>query len=594
VDWLGAVLLIGAVTPILVALSLGGSPDFPWSAPQTIGLFVVGGVLLLAFIVVELLVKEPILPLDLFKNRIFAFSVLTMALVGIGMFGAIINLPFFIQGVQGYSATVSGNTITPMMLSLIVVSAVSGWILSRTGRYRILGVVGTLALAGGMFLLSTMTVATQYWQTLAYMIVIGFGLGIAMPIYTVIVQNAVPVERLGVVTSATTFFRSIGGTVGIAVLGGVVNNRFASEYSAGLNASTQVPDQMKQALLNNPNLSPQSLISPSTIAAIQQQLQATGLPVAQVNAILSGIEAPIKPALSAAITEAFFIGAIVVAAAIIATALIPEIPLRRSNVRAASVEAGEFAVGVDETAEAEEAPTLPVPAPVPAGARVGLSRVAAVASTAHADGAQRQPAADGAMSELTWAALGLTLGALAREAQSPDADPRLLVALSDAVDGRYPHSWSAEERGRAVAREMVEPLATALLSSYVAGADTGAVYSAALADLASGANGNGYSNGYSDSTGSNGRRAAGNGAVSPPTDGAARDLEPSRPMKRVRVTRRLVVDGQVVGERVAEDTVPLEADTEMAAALLRAQMDEMEDWPDEWREEPTAPPIGAR
>jgi EmrB/QacA subfamily drug resistance transporter len=463
IDWLGAATLAAAVTPILVALSLGGSKDFPWDGQNTISLFVVGGVFLIAFIVVELLAKEPILPLDLFKNRIFTLSVITMALVGIGMFGAIINLPLFIQGVQGASATTSGNAITPMMFSLIVVSVVSGQILSRTGRYRILGIVGTLALSGGLFLLSTMSVDTPTWQTVSYMLVIGLGLGIAMPIYTVIVQNAMPVERLGVVTAATTFFRSIGGTIGIAILGGVVNNRFSSEYMSRL------PNQVA----NNPqfsgllsNLSPQALVSPDTITVIGQQLQAAGLPTSQISAILAAIQAPIKPALSAALTEAFLIGAIIVGVSVIATALIPEIPLRRGNVRAAAVEGAEFAVGVDESAEAQ------TPVGTYAAVRAGSANGAwgATASDlrqARLLSAAAIPRGSGAsVNDLTGMAVGRTLSDLARAVQSPTADPRLLAALSQVADGRYPSSWSAAERARAIAHDTVEPLAAALLRSY--------------------------------------------------------------------------------------------------------------------------------
>jgi EmrB/QacA subfamily drug resistance transporter len=557
VDWLGAATLIGAVTPILVALSLGGSKDFPWDGQNTIMLFAVGGTFLIAFIVVELLVKEPILPLDLFKNRIFALSVVTMALVGIGMFGAIINLPLFIQGVQGASATTSGNTITPMMLSLIVVSAGSGQILSRTGRYRILGIVGTLLLTGGLFLLSTMTVDTTTWQTVGYMVIIGAGLGVAMPIYTVIVQNALPVERLGVVTAATTFFRSIGGTIGIAVLGGVVNNRFSSEYTSRL------PDALKNdpqfgAILGN--LSPQALVSPDTITAIGQQLQAAGVPLAQVQAILTALQAPIKPALAAALTEAFLIGAIIVAVAVVTTALIPEIPLRRSNVRAAAVEGGEFAVGVDESPEAlspAPVPIAPAAAISAAPAPAAYALIADVRRNGHQPAAPAQATAGTAtngrapadLSGLTWGALGLTLATLAREAQSGRADPRLLAALSDAVDGRYPHSWSTQERGQAVARDLVAPLAEALLAQYVAGQGP----SASAPVPATNGRGTGADPGYSLPT----------------------EDQPTlvQPRKMVRVSRKLVVDGQVVGEQAAEDLVPLDADTEAAAARLRARLD---------------------
>ncbi len=625
IDWFGAATLVGAVTPILVALSLGGSKDFPWNGANTLTLFAVGGVFLVAFIVAELLAKEPILPLDLFKNRIFTLSMITMALVGIGMFGAIINLPLFIQGVQGASATTSGNAITPMMFSLIVVSIVSGQILSRTGRYRVLGIVGTLALAGGMFLLSTMAVDTPTWQTVGYMLIIGLGLGIAMPIYTVIVQNAMPVERLGVVTAATTFFRTIGGTIGIAILGGVVSNRFASEYAA------QQHDPQISAIVSN--LSPQALVSPDTIAAIGQRLQATGLPAAQVSAILAAIQAPIKPALAAAVTEAFLIGAIIVAVAVIATALIPEIPLRRSNVRAAAVEGAEFAVGVDESAEAE-APVAPVA--VHAAALTGSANgtwnanrndlgaptggALAGGGMPMAAGVPGVPGHNGASgsSDLLWAALGLTLSNLAREARSPNADPQLVAALSQVADGRYPQSWSAAERARAIAQETVEPLATALLRSYVGGHSVNDPAIATMATIGAAGTGDGYTgNGYADdgysgngqaytgngygyvsngpahsdagsysraateATGSyefNGGRSAadfGNGTYAQPWAAPTSDEDPTlvQPRKKVRVSRKLVVDGHVIDEQALEDIVPLNADTEAAAARLRSRLD---------------------
>lgn len=564
IDWLGALFLTGAVTPILVALSLGGSADFPWDSSQTIGLFVVGGVLLIAFILREVFAKEPILPLDLFKNRIFTLSVVTMALVGIGMFGALINLPLFIQGVQGDSATASGNSTIPMMMSLIVVSAISGQILSRTGKYRILGIFGTLALTGGMLLLFTMTVDTPLWQTIIYMVIVGVGLGVAMPIYTVIVQNAVPVERLGVVTSATNFFRSIGGVIGVAVLGGVVNNRFTSEYTSRL------PDTMK----NNPqfsgflsHLSPQALVSPDTITAIGQQLQAAGLPASQVSVILAAIQAPIKPALAASLTQAFLISAIIVAVSIVATALIPEIPLRRSNARPA-VEGAELALGVEEEAFQEAAAKE-----APVAARSGAPTFAPAHGVLRA--AQEQQAT-GDMGELTRTALGLTLTMLAREVASPTADPRLIAALSDAVDGRYPHSWSADERAQAVVRDMVEPLARALLNSSVSvvnGASTPyattlAPYTPTTDDHGNG-RANGHTNGYT-----NGNGHAANGSTDPRAIAYASGE--SRPMKRVRVTRRLMQGDKIVGEQALDEYVPLDADTEAAAAALRARLEGMD------------------
>jgi EmrB/QacA subfamily drug resistance transporter len=333
IDWLGALTLIGTVTPILLALSLGGSRDFPWGSAPIVTMFGLGVVFLALFLWRESRAPEPIMPLDLFRSRIFTLSIITVALVGLGMFGAIINLPLFIQGVQGQSATTSGNAILPLMFGAIVFSIISGQIVSRTGRYRILAVIGQAIMALGMFLLSTMTMDIPTWKTSLYMIVMGIGLGIAQPLYTLIVQNAFPPQRLGVVTSATTFFRSIGGTVGVALFGTIVNNRFASEYQAQLPAQIKSNPQVGAFLAN---ISPQALISPDTIAAIRTQLQSLKLPLAQIDQIITAITAPIKPALAAATTEAFLIGAIVLATSVFFAAFIPEIALRRRAARAAA------------------------------------------------------------------------------------------------------------------------------------------------------------------------------------------------------------------------------------------------------------------
>jgi MFS family permease len=213
-----------------------------------------------------------------------------------------------------------------MMLALVVISVISGQILSRTGKYRLMGIAGMAALTIGMFLLSTMQVDTARWQTIVYMIIMGLGLGVAMPLYTLIVQNAFPVQKLGVVTSATTFFRSIGGTVGVAIMGTVVNNRFIEDYTRRLDPQLQASPQFGDFLSR---INPQAIISPETIAGIQQQLQAANVPAAMIGDIIARIQAPIAPALAAATTQAFLLGAVVLALAIVATTFIPEIPLRR-------------------------------------------------------------------------------------------------------------------------------------------------------------------------------------------------------------------------------------------------------------------------
>ncbi len=357
IDWLGAGTLVLGITPLLLALSLGGSKDFPWDSAQVITMFVVSALFLAAFLFVEARAKEPIIPLDLFKSRIFTLSVITMFLVGVGMFGSIINIPLFIQGVQGDNATNSGNSITPMMIGMVIVSIASGQLLSRTGKYRWLGIFGMVTMTVGMFMLSTMVVDTPRWQTIAYMIIMGLGLGVAMPLYTVIVQNAFPPQRLGVVTSATSFFRSIGGTMGVAILGTVVSNRFKDDYLAHLSPQLKASPQFEAFFTN---VSPQALISPDTITVLQQQLQAAHLPAAQIPTIIAAIQQPIAPALSTATTEAFLIGAVLLAFAIVATAFIPEIPLRRTHMSAAMAEGAGEAMA-EEAGKELLAEGLPVP-----------------------------------------------------------------------------------------------------------------------------------------------------------------------------------------------------------------------------------------
>jgi len=357
IDWFGALTLIGAMTPLLVALSLGGtSTDWAWDSFLTIGMFALAAMFLVSFVVIESRVQEPIIPLDLFKNSIFTLSVITVFLTGLGMFGAALYIPLFIQAVQGGSATSSGNAITPMMLSVVFASVVTGQLISRTGRYRIVGIVGMALLTGGMFLLSTMGVETPIWQTVVFMMLMGLGLGVAMPLYTLIVQNAFPITRLGVVTSATTFFRSIGGTVGAAVLGSIVNNQFKSNLATELaKVNPRIAQSLPAGAMDQMN--PQALINPLALDAMRAAIVARGLPAALAQQVLDAIHTAMKPALASATTEAFFIGACALVIAVVATTFIKEIPLRKSN----AMPSAAMAEGAVPSEDSEEA--FPVATP---------------------------------------------------------------------------------------------------------------------------------------------------------------------------------------------------------------------------------------
>jgi EmrB/QacA subfamily drug resistance transporter len=330
IDWAGAITLVASMCPLLIGLSLGGGKDWAWDSFNTLATFGVAAFFLLAFLFVETRAKEPIIPLGLFKNSIFSLSVVVVFLTGLGMFGAVSYIPLFIQGVQGDSATNSGNAVTPMMLAVVISSIVVGQLLSRNGKYRVLGIVGMTLLTGGLLLLSTMTQGTDRWLTIVYMIIMGLGLGVAMPLYTLVVQNAFPIQQLGVVTSATTFFRSIGGTVGVAVLGSIVNNRFQTETVAQLHSkSPQLANMLPPEFVQG--LNPQVLVNPQAQGIMLKAIEAKGAPAALAQQAVNSIVAAMKPALATATTEAFLIGGSVLIIAIVATALLKEIPLRKTN-----------------------------------------------------------------------------------------------------------------------------------------------------------------------------------------------------------------------------------------------------------------------
>jgi MFS family permease len=255
----------------------------------------------------------------------------------LGLFGAILFIPLFIQAVQGDNATNSGNAVTPMTLAIVVSSIVTGQIISRTGKYRIIGIVGMALVTVGMFLLYTMNMDTDRLTTISYMILMGLGLGIAFPLYTLVVQNAFPIQQVGVVTAAVTFFRSIGSTVGVALLGSVVNSRFHEEFREEFSsrATAQgVPPQFADNLVAGlNNLNPQVLVGAEGAERLHQQLT-TFIPqqfAAMIPAIERSIFDAMKPSLFTGIQEAFLIGTVVVAVGFVTTAFLKEIPLRKTN-----------------------------------------------------------------------------------------------------------------------------------------------------------------------------------------------------------------------------------------------------------------------
>ena len=224
IDYLGSALLVAAVTCILLVTVWGGN-EFAWDSPTIIGLAVAGVALVGLFLAQERRAPEPLMPLYLFRNPVFAVGSFVAFIVGVSMFGVLIFVPLFLQVVNGASPTRSGLLLTPLMLGLIVGSVGAGRAISRTGRYKVFPVVGTAVMTLGLFLLSTFDAHTSRVVQFAFMAVVGLGIGLVMQVLVLAVQNAVDAKDLGVATSASTFFRSMGGAFGVAIFGSIFNSR---------------------------------------------------------------------------------------------------------------------------------------------------------------------------------------------------------------------------------------------------------------------------------------------------------------------------------------------------------------------------------
>lgn len=248
IDWLGTGLMASGVSCLILFLSLGGSSQ-AWDSPQSIALAAGGIVLTVLFVFAERRAAEPILPLSLFSNRVFAVASAIGFVVGFGLFGAVTFLPLFMQVVNGASATASGLELVPLMVGVLVTSIASGQVIARTGRYKPFPIVGTALAAGGFALLATMDPSTTTVQRSFYMLVLGLGLGMTMQVLVLAVQNAVDYRDLGVATSGATFFRSIGGSFGVAIFGTIFSNRLADELPGAASRADAYADALSTVFL---------------------------------------------------------------------------------------------------------------------------------------------------------------------------------------------------------------------------------------------------------------------------------------------------------------------------------------------------------
>src|SRR5580765_6219731 len=228
IDVLGAALLSAGVASLILVTTWGGS-QYAWGSATIVGLAVAGVLLLVAFVWQESRAPEPILPLKLFRSRVFTVSSAMGFTIGMAMFGAIVFIPLYLQLVYGASPTSSGLRMIPLMAGLLIAAVFSGRLISRIGRYKIFPIVGTAVLVVGMYLLSKLGVGTAPWLASAYMAIVGVGIGLVMQVLVLVVQNDAKPREIGVATSTATFFRSVGGSFGVAIFGAIFASRLADQ-----------------------------------------------------------------------------------------------------------------------------------------------------------------------------------------------------------------------------------------------------------------------------------------------------------------------------------------------------------------------------
>jgi EmrB/QacA subfamily drug resistance transporter len=233
IDYAGTVLLAGTATSLVLLTSLGGV-TYPWSSAPIYILAAAAVVLGAAFVAAERRAAEPVLPLRMFRNRVFSATSAVGFVVGFAMFGALAYLPQYMQIVKGVSPTASGLRLLPMMAGLLLTSITTGRLVTRWGRYRVFPIAGTAIMTLGLYLLSGLGTGTSAWLSSAYMFVLGVGIGASMQVLVIAVQNAVDYADLGAATGGATFFRSIGGSFGTAVFGAIFSNVLVSNLARSL------------------------------------------------------------------------------------------------------------------------------------------------------------------------------------------------------------------------------------------------------------------------------------------------------------------------------------------------------------------------
>ena len=312
VDYWGVLLIALAATGLTLGTTWGGT-QYAWDSVMIIGLFVGSLIALVLFVMVERRAEAPVLPMHLFRSRVFTFASILSFIVGFALMGSITYLPAFLQFVGGASPTSSGLKLLPMVVGLLITAIASGTVVSRTGRYKLFPIAGAVVTGIGLFLLSTMDRSTNYWLEALFMFVLGAGIGLVMQILTLIVQNTVSFDDLGAATSGVSFFRSLGQSFGASIFGTIYANQLGS----------RLPSAIVAAQLTNP-------------AGASEPIALHMLPDVQ--------QAPIVAAYSDSLHQVF-LGAVPVAIVALVFALVlPQVKMRGIGTEIAPGPSGAFAV----------------------------------------------------------------------------------------------------------------------------------------------------------------------------------------------------------------------------------------------------------
>ena len=312
-DWAGFATLIGTVVSLLLALTW--ATQYGWTSTRVESLLALSALMLGAFLYAESRASEPVIPLVLFRNPIIAICSVCAFVLGMGMFGVIIYLPLFMQGVLGVSATQSGNFLTPLMMGAVVGSITGGQTVSRTGQYKGVALIGSVLVAAGMIIFVRMGVDTPRMYVVYGMVIAGLGMGLLQPVYTIAVQNVAPRRQMGAATSSTIFFRSIGSTVGVAAFGSIMLTRYHTDFARAMPA--HVPE-VALPYFSNPLL----------LVQMRPQLEAAFSRTPGGLALLQTLLANVRASLEDGLHLIFVWSAVIMVLAVLLHLLLRSEPLR--------------------------------------------------------------------------------------------------------------------------------------------------------------------------------------------------------------------------------------------------------------------------